>query len=158
MTETIDNKIENALKNKDIVKIMNKASSRFSKQLDPDTIYTCQLNALWKAFLHFKPEKQTKFTTYLYNGVFIECLKETKFKNKSQRCGNKLHDNISSNRDSFFLVDLLDELKTDEDRDLILDKMSNMTIQEIADKRNVSRETVRKKIKKIAKTFKNKFV
>lgn len=154
----LNTKIEEALKNKDITKIMNKASSRFTNQLDMDTIYTCQINALWKAFLHFKPEKNTKFTTYLYNGVFIECLKETKFQNKSKRSNKKLHENIDNNRDDFFMIDLLDELKTTEEKDLIIDKMSNMTIQEMADKRNISRETVRKRIKKLSKTFRNKFI
>lgn len=154
----LNTKIEEALKNKDITKIMNKASSRFMNQLDRDTIYTCQINALWKAFLHFKPEKNTKFTTYLYNGVFIECLKETKFQNKSRKNAKKLHENIDNQRDDFFMIDLLDELKTEDEKSLIIDKMSNMTIQEMADKRNISRETVRKRIKKLSKTFRNKFI
>ena len=59
----LNTKIEQALNNKDIVKIMNKASQRFNSQLDRDTIHTCQINALWKSFVNFKPEKNTKFTT-----------------------------------------------------------------------------------------------
>jgi DNA-directed RNA polymerase specialized sigma subunit len=156
--EKIDVKIEKALKNKDITNIMHKASKRFTNQLDKDTIYTCQINALWKAFLNFKPEKNTKFTTYLFNGVFIECLKEIKFKNKSNRCKHKLHDNIAQNNERYLMVDILDEITNEEDRQLLLDKISNMTIQEMANKRNISRETVRKKLKKLTKNFQRKFL
>jgi DNA-directed RNA polymerase specialized sigma subunit len=156
--EKIDVKIEKALQNKDITNIMHKASRRFRHQLDKDTIYTCQINALWKAFLNFKPEKNTKFTTYLFQGVFIECLKEIKFKNKSNRCKHKLHDNIAENNEQYLMIDILDEITNDEDRQLILDKISNMTIQEMANKRNISRETIRKKLKKLTKNFQRKFL
>ena len=64
--------------------------------MDGDEIYTCQINALWKAHVNFKPERKAKFTTYLFNGVFIECLKAVKFKNKLSDHAVKLHDNISS--------------------------------------------------------------
>lgn len=156
--EKIDTKIANALQNKDIVNIMHKASKRFTNQLDKDTIYTCQINALWKAFLNFKPEKNTKFTTYLFNGVFIECLKEIKFKNKYSKNTKKLHDNIVKNNERYLLIDILDELSNEEDKQLLLDKISNMTIQEMADKRNISRETVRKRLKKLVQNFQDKFI
>lgn len=154
----LDLNIENALKDKNITNIMHKASKRFINQLDKDTIYTCQINALWKAFVNFKPEKNAKFTTYLYNGVFIECLKEVKFKNKYSQNVKKVHNNIATNNEQYLLIDLLDEVKNPEDKDLIIDKISNMTIQEMADKRNISRETVRKRLKKLSRNFQHKFI
>ena len=154
----LNTKIEQALQNKDIVKIMNKASQRFNSQLDRDAIYTCQINALWKSFVNFKPEKKTKFTTYLYNGVFIECLKEVKFINKSKKCTGKLHNNIVGKNDQSMLIDVLDELESDEEKSLVLDRISKMTINEIAKKHGVSRETIRKKLKKIVNRFQYKFV
>ncbi|NBP15385.1 hypothetical protein EBU95_13455 [bacterium] len=69
---------EKAIKNKDYVKIMNKASQRFRNQLDADIINSCQLTALWKALQAFDSSKNVKFTTFLYKGVFIECMKEIK--------------------------------------------------------------------------------
>lgn len=149
MEMDINTKIEMAMQSKDIVNIMNKASRRFSNQLDKDIIYNCQLNALWKAFLHFNPNKNAKFTTYLYNGVFIECLKEIKFQQKYSKFNHKLHDNIVKKSDPYFMIDLMDELKTEEERQLFLDKLSNMTIEEMAQKRNSNRETTRKKLKKL---------
>jgi DNA-directed RNA polymerase specialized sigma24 family protein len=154
--ECIDLKIEKALKDKNIVNIMNKASKTFLKQLDEDTIYTCKLNALWKAFLNFKPEKKAKFTTYLYNGVYIECVKEIKFKNKS-KAKSKLHDNIMNKDNQYLIIDLLDEFDNDYDKELIMDKMKNMTIDEMAKKRNSNRETTRKKLKKLVNKLQKNF-
>ncbi len=158
MSENLNTKIENAMKDKNIVNIMNKASNRFRNTLDVDSIYTCQLNALWKAFLHFKPEKNTKFTTYLYQGVFIECLKQLKFVNKGSEKRRMLHDNLTENSCDTMMVDILDELDSEEEIQLIMDRISKVTINEIAKKSNVSRETIRKKIKKILYRFENKFV
>lgn len=158
MTDCIDTKIENALKDKNIVKIMNKASYTFRNQLDSDIIYTCQINALWKAFKNFKPEKSTKFTTYLYNGVYIECIKEVKFLNKFNRLsGRKLHDNIVDNDDNFLFMQIMDELTDEEERDIILDKISKMTINEMSKKRNINRETMRKKLKSIVSKLEKNF-
>lgn len=156
--EKIENKIEEALKNKDIINIMHKASKRFTNQLDKDSIYTCQINALWKAFLNYKPEKNTKFTTYLFNGVFIECLKEVKFNSKHQKNRKKLHDNIMKNNEQYLLIDILDEMSNEEDKQLLIDKINNMTIQEMANKRDISRETVRKRLKKLVQKFQDKFI
>lgn len=155
--EDIEMNIENALKDKDITKIMIKASNSFKSQLDSDEIYTCKLNALWKAIKNFNPDKNTKFTTYLYQGVFIECLKELKFKQKSSRCNKRLHNNMPSNNANLLYIDMLDEAKTDEERQLMIDKISNQTINEMASTRAYSRETVRKKLKKIAHNMKDKF-
>lgn len=157
MKDCINTKIENALSDKNIINIMNKASKRFSNQLDNDSIYTCHINALWKAFLHFDPNRNVKFTTYLYNGVFIECLKEIKFTNKGRNLKKKLHENIPEKRDPYFLIDILDEV-CDEDKELILDKFSNMTIEEMATKRNTNRETTRKRLKNALSKLRKKMV
>ena len=156
MDSCINTKIENALQDINIVKIMNRASKRFRNQLDKDTIYTCQLNALWKTFLNYDEKKGAKFTTYLYRGVFIECMKEINFSNKNI-CKNKLHDYLFSSKDPFLMTDILDEFEDEYERGLMVDKMSNMTIAEIANKYSKNRESVRKKIHKLTDKIKNKF-
>lgn len=156
MSNCIDDKIQVALKDENIVKIMNQASKRFRNQLDADSIRTCQLNALWKTFVNYNPEKGAKFTTYLYKGVFIECMKEIKFSNKNKSFG-MLHNNIASKTDPFFSIDLMDEFKNSEDRDLIEDRLSNMTIAEISEKRGKNRESIRRKVHKLADNIKDKF-
>ena len=154
----IDIKMEEALKNRDIVNIMNEASKRFMKQLDSDSIYSCKLKALWKSFVNFNPDKGSKFTTYLYNGVMYECLKELKFVKKGQIYGQKLHHNMH-NQDSsdLLMVDILDEAKNDTEKSLIHDKMCKLSNQQIAEKYGVTRETMRKRYKKFTKTFEHKF-
>jgi len=146
----INVRIESAMNNTNITKIMHKASSKFIRSLDQDTIYTCEINALWKSLLNFKPEKNTKFTTYLYKGVIIECLKALKFEKKNDSFNRPLHENIAeANTEESFMFEILDELETDEEQKLIIDKYKNLTIQEMSSKRAYSRETVRKKLKKI---------
>jgi DNA-directed RNA polymerase sigma subunit (sigma70/sigma32) len=72
---------------------------------------------------------------------------------------NKLHENITSKTDNTTLIfDLLDELETKEEKDLLMDKFNNMTIEEMAQKRTYSRETVRKKLKKIYSNLRNSSV
>jgi hypothetical protein len=154
--ESINSKIENALKDTNILKIMNRASKRFKNQLNKDIIYSCQLNALWKACANHDPEKGAKFTTYLYHGVFIECMKEIKFVQKSNRAKAKLHDNIPDNHNQYLAIDILDELKG-EDKELFLDRMSNMTIAEISNKHKINRETARRRVNKIIQNLNNKF-
>jgi len=154
--DTLNNKIENALKDDNIVKIMNKAARRFRNQLDKDTINTCQLNALWKTFVNHEPTKGAKFTTYLYNGVFIECMKEIKFSKKMDRFSGKLHDNIPQDKDEFFIIDILDEL-SENDQTMLLDRLSNMTIAEIAEKHHTNRESARRKMHKIIKNLRKNF-
>lgn len=156
MSDCINSKIETALKDDNILKIMNKASRRFRNQLDSDLIKTCQLNALWKTFVNYDETKGAKFTTYLYKGVFIECMKEIKFAQKNKSNG-KLHSNIASNADPFFMIDLMDEFHDDSDRVLIEDRLSNMTISEISEKHGKNRESVRRKIHKLSDSIRDKF-
>jgi len=141
----MNDKIEEALQDQDIVNIMNKAAGSFRRQLSEDEVYTCQINALWKAIVNYDPNKAAKFTTYLYSGVRIECIREVKFKQKKHQ---PLHSNIADERDHFLLVDIMDEINNCQDKNLILDRMSSMTIKEIAEKYDCNRETVRRKIKK----------
>ena len=154
--DCINTKIENALKDLNIVKIMNKASKRFKNQLDKDTIKTCQLNALWKTFVNHDPQKGAKFTTYLYNGVFIECMKEIKFHQKSARNTGKLHDNIKENKNQYLAIDIMDELN-EEERQIFVDRLSNMTIAEMASKYGKNRESTRRKMHKVLEKIANKF-
>ena len=79
MELTLNEKIERDMRDEDLVRIMNKASMSFSKQLSLDEIQTCHVNAMWKAHQHYNPKFGTLFLTYLYKGVQIECLRELKF-------------------------------------------------------------------------------
>jgi DNA-directed RNA polymerase specialized sigma24 family protein len=155
----LDKKMDEAWKSKDIQKIMGKACRKFANQLNPDELENVKLNALWKCFINFDQSKNIKFTTYLYKIVFIECLKHNAFNRKHSKYNNNiLHHNIShkGNLESL-IIDIMDEAQDEEERQLLLEKLQNYTIQEMSDKRPISRETVRKKLKNITKKIRSKF-
>ena len=109
--------------------------------------------------MNFKPEKKVKFTTYLFNGVRIECIKQLKFNQKlSGKTKSLMYHNVPAADDTILKIDLLDEAENDEELQLMKDKISNMTIQEMSDKRAYSRETVRIRLKKISKKLHPKFL
>lgn len=141
------NNFDKLLEDENIVKIARRAAAGFAKSLSRDEIYTCILNAIWKASNKFDPELGAKFTTYLYNGVIMECLTQQKF--NSNKNTSQIHNNIPENKnfsDSFELMDNIDQC---EDPQLIIDYyFNNKSIKEIAQEMGVCGETIRLKIKK----------
>lgn len=155
----VEIKLEEAWNNRDIQNIMHKACKKFNRQLSADEIENAKLNALWKCVLNFDESKKIKFTTYLYKVAFIECLKMNSFNIKHSKYNTGiLHSNINKNNNTdVLIIDILDEAKNAEEYDILLEKIQNYTIQEMTNTRNISRETVRKKLKNITQKIKTKF-
>ena len=86
----------------------------------------------------------------------MECVKQLKFKNKSKSCV-ALHDNIAGKDYSTIMCDIFDELENEEERSVLRDRMARRTLDEIGKKQRYSRETARKRLKKIYKNLKDKF-
>ena len=147
MELTLNEKIERDMRDEDLVRIMNKASMSFSKQLSLDEIQTCHVNAMWKAHQHYNPKFGTLFWTYLYKGVQIECLRELKFKQKNSDFG-PVHSNIHDRKDYSFSVELEEEIDLLPNKQMVRDKLSGLSVKEIAEKFGLNRETTRRKIKK----------
>lgn len=149
--------IDEMLQDQDIVKIARKASIKFINQLNEDEIYTCIINALWKAIKKYDPNFGSKFTTYLYNGVIMECLTQQKFNSNLKR-----HSQIQSVQDKKSLiptVDIIDEISKCDDPIIIYDYFfNNKSIKEIAKENNVCGETIRLKIKKNLKKIKTNYI
>jgi len=158
---SIEEKIDIALKDQNILNIMNKAASTFHSQLDEDEIKTCKLNALWKSICNHKKNKAAKFTTYLFNGVRIECIREVKFKAKD---GDVYLDfdksyGFQPNRDYYTAIsqtDLLDVISKCPDANLLIDRAKGHTIKEISERHGRNRETVRRKLKNSTKVLRRK--
>ena len=148
---------EEALKNEELQKVMTSAASKFSRQLDPDEIYTCKLNALWKA-VETHEEGKCKLTTYLYNGVRQQCISAVKFNNRYSKRTGQLHDNISDPKASGNLVDLYDEIDNIPNGEMLKDSMLSHTIDDVAKKHNFNRETTRRKLKKSANLLKDRML
>ena len=117
------------------------------------------MNALDK----FDESKGAKFTTFLHRGVRLQCQKRLNF-NKRYKTTNYYEDSVSSKfnpniKNQAYSQDLKFELKDEiencEDPDILYDRYyKNMTLTEIAEKKNTSYETIRNKIKKISKSKK----
>ena len=147
-----------AINNEDVKKISLKAASSFTDCLSEEEIKNCIHGAIWSATINFNPEKNSKFTTYLYRGVIYECLKCKKSnKNSKINCVNINNNLISDNFKSFDKIDIMDEIKKCAEPELIIDRFFyNFTLNEIANKRGISKETVRFKLKKNLDFLKNR--
>lgn len=155
----INLKMKNALNNSDIVNIMHEATKTFNKHLDKETIHSCKLYAMWRCLINFNPERGNKFTTYLYNAVKFECLKQLKKDKKHIKNRKMLHNNIADKSSSDTLaIDIFDEIKTEEEKEMLYSKMNYESYAEMAEKQGVTRETARKRYKKLTESFKDKFM
>ena len=166
--------IEEKLKDKNLMRIARSAANSFSPVLSQDEIESCILTALWKAMKKYDENSKTKFSTFLYNGVKMECLTQRKF-NLSHK--NKKVKFVKTNKSYFFnkrkdtpsqsrnfiedpnnyteTIDMMDEIKNLSDPELVYDRFyKNMTIKELAKKRGVCGETIRIRLKKNLKNLK----
>jgi len=154
-------KIEEMLKNKDIIRISESAASSFRSSLSDEEIKNCIYNAIWKANNRFDDSKNTKFTSYLHRGVVLECLDQQKA-NKGKIKTKSFHYQDSYNTSSvscvfnrFNEIDMMDEIERCEDPKLLYDRFYlNMTIGELAKSRNVCGETIRTRLEKNLKKIK----
>ncbi len=142
-------KIEDILKNEELMKIAHKASSRFNSSLSSDEIETCIMSAIWKALNKYDPALGSKFSTYLYNGIILECLTQKKFNlSNFRKISSKKYKNRTQHSD-IDRVDMLDVLEKCKDGDIVYDYFyGGKTIKEIASEKKLSGETIRIKIKK----------
>jgi DNA-directed RNA polymerase specialized sigma subunit len=146
----MENNIENNLKNVDIMSVANSAASSFFGVLSKDEIANCVVNAIWKAGKKYDKKHNTKFTSYVHNGVVLECLNQKRLnqRRKEQKVTDYL--SIPDKRNYFEGIDMKDLIDTVcDDPTLIVDKFyKNMTIKEIAQNRGVCGETIRIRLRK----------
>jgi hypothetical protein len=159
-SKAMNTQIELALGNRDYQMVMQKATRQFRQTLDEDSLEICKLHGLWHSLETFKPEFNVKFTTYLFKGVFIECVKASKFQKRHTRYTRQMmHNNLAeSDRGDFAMVDLQDEINHSSDPEMLRERAAGATISEISASRSVSRETVRKKIKKMSRTIERRYL
>tara|TARA_Y100000361_G_C11151918_1_gene341641 strand:+ start:1608 stop:2084 length:477 start_codon:yes stop_codon:yes gene_type:complete len=157
----IKDSIENLLKEEEIIRLTKAATSSFRYCLTQDEIENCVYHALWRACCKYNDElNNCKFSSYLYNGVLMECMSLKRSNEKKIFSGSNISVKHSkSYYSSQDQVDMLDEVKNCEDPSIIFDRFyNNMTIKEIAKNNNISRELVRRKINKNLKMMKRNLV
>tara|TARA_B100000287_G_scaffold227936_1_gene214930 strand:+ start:3048 stop:3563 length:516 start_codon:yes stop_codon:yes gene_type:complete len=148
--EEIENKeTDPKLTKGDLERIASKASYSFLGVLSEQEIESCILNAYWKASSKYTSGRNTKFTTFFYKGVLMECLTQKKF--NLNKPTYRIYENIAyKNNEDIERIDMIDEIHAHcDDPDLLFQRFyQNMSVREIASIRGVSGETIRIKIKK----------
>ena len=157
--------LKKVLEDKETMNIANYAASGYSSSLTKDEIENCIYNAVWNALDKFDESKGAKFSTFLHRGVRLQCQKRLNFNNR-YKTTNYYEDSVShkfsSNlKNQIYSQDLKfeikDEIENCEDPDILYDRYyNNMTLTEIANKKNTSYETIRNKIKKNLKIIKKR--
>lgn len=148
-------KIQELIKDINIIKLSQKATSRFST-LSKSEKQTCVLNAIWKAISKYDESFGVKFTTFLYKGIVFECLTQAKFANANRQFA-QINNNMQDRYNYHDNLDLLDELENDTNSEILKDKfVRGLSIKEIAKKDKVCVENIRRKINKSCKKIKQK--
>lgn len=142
---------EEALKNKDNVRLINFITNKYAKKLDKDIRRECGLIALWRALKKYDPKFGQKFTSSLYRFIHWECRRELAKRDQEdyQIKGNRrrVRDEFVDIDNKEFVEHYLDLLPA-EDREIIrMHYLEDVSVTNIADKFGWQKEVVRKRIK-----------
>ena len=159
-----NDEVVEAFENVEYQKIMNRAASKFKGILNPDEIDTCKLNALWKALRSYDPEKvsdrtkrRTKFTSYLYRGMSLECKTEAKFIMKFKQVARSINDNIECEKNTAKDMEVREEILSVKHGEIIEDIVfNNCSILEISKKTGISPQYTQVKKQKALKSLKER--
>lgn len=152
--------MEEALENEEFKKIINAASAKYVKYLDPDELNSLQMFVLWRCLTKYKDNTNMKFTTYLYTQIgysIKNLIKKNKRNPRPYGDNNYVVDDADKssamNRSKTKRkIDKVLAMSTDQDRKLLEQRFyHNMTIKEIGDANGYSKETARRKIQQAVK-------
>lgn len=135
-----------AYNNTDNIKIMNKASLSYSKNLK-SRLKECKMLALWEALRDYKDDRGMKFTTFLFYKVRRVCYDAHYSKAEKVNEFTSIEDSFSGcTTDSTFIQDIMMSL-SDKDGKLISDRfIHRKTLREIGKEHNVSPEMTSQRI------------
>lgn len=140
-----DTVIENADYRNIVLSVLNRFSK--SKNLDRKALVDY---AIWRTCERYSSThvSKSRFSTYLWNVAKNLCLKDNKFENNhSSEVGKEPYSGKISPECEAFLT--LNELSQGE-KDLLFERfVGGSTLKEIAQTRKVSKETIRRQIKKL---------
>ena len=141
-------KFEEVLKNEDCVSIMNSITKRYRGLIDKEEMKSFKLEAAWEASEKYDPHhpNQMKFTTFLGNCLKFKILLYIRSK-KIKR--HEPMQNMADHKQDNSLFEIMDCLNSSE-KELFTQKyIYNYSTQEIADKNNTSRQTMKVRLDKI---------
>lgn len=153
MTKEISNELMNEfLENNENQKIMNKAARPFRKVLDYDEVENCKRLAMWKALRSYDSEKGSKFTTFLYRGVYFECKGAA---SQIMKSADNLeffeeYGNYEQPQSTLENIEWVDEIKNISGGEILFDEYYlGLNLTEIAEKYETNIYQIRKRKKKI---------
>ena len=141
--------IDEAVKNIDYKKIMDKVCSKYQRFVDPDDISSLRYVTLWECLNKFDPSRNVKFTSYLYQQLTFAIKNFLKKKKREfttipfDVCGKTSTENLE-----VVMLDFPEEYS----RLLKQKYIYRMTMTEIGQMNGYSRETARRRFNK-AKTY-----
>lgn len=153
----MDKNIENYLKDKNIINIMNKVSWPYKNNIDADEIESIKMDILWDCINKYDPSKGSKFTSYLYQQLSFAFRSRVK-KKKKEYASEYVRDSMACLKTQSYMncYDLLEGLPKDISKIIQQRFIDNMTMNEIGNKNGYSRETARRKLIKAVKICKEK--
>lgn len=142
---------ESLRRDPDIMRMAKRASSYFTRVLSKGEIENCILIAIWKASKAYDKSIGPKISTFVYNGVVLECFSQRNKELKSRKIRQLYYeDGIVDHKDATKYFDLYDELKDTPDGELLIEKyIGNKTYKEIGNSIGKSGERIRNKIQKV---------
>ena len=138
---------EEAYLNEDFSKIMRAVCNRYSRFLDEDDAESIKMQTLWECCQKYDPlhPKQAKFTSFLYDRLKCRIRNHLK-KKKREKTNLEIEMPYVQTTLEF---DILNSLNDEEKNILFQVYTHNMTLEEIGKSNGYSRETARRKLKKI---------
>jgi len=141
--------IDEAVKNIDYKKIMDKVCSKYNRFVDADDLSSMRMNTLWDCLKKFDTSRNVKFTSYLYQQLTYAIKNHLK---KKKREFTNIPFDVAKEPIENVNVILIDF--PNEYRNLLKQKyISRMTMTEIGLSNGYSRETARRKVNKATKYY-----
>lgn len=141
--------IDEAVKNIDYKKIMDKVCSKYNRFVDADDLSSLRMLTLWDCLKKFDTSRNVKFTSYLYQQLTYAIKNHLK---KKKREFTNIPFDVAKDPVENVNVILIDF--PTEYRNLLKQKyISRMTMTEIGLANGYSRETARRKVNKAIKHY-----
>jgi len=156
LSQELNQALKKALEDQDVISVANSAARKYTNFLSKDEIQDCVVNGIWYSLQRFDDSRGVKFTTFLHRGVTIQCQKRLKF---NQKPSELIPSYIECSSDFELKLEMHDEINNCEDPDILYDRYyKNMTLSEMAKKRNVTSQTIRNKISKNISQIRNRIL
>jgi RNA polymerase sigma factor (sigma-70 family) len=139
---------------KENIQIMNSVLSGFRKSIYKEDIQYLKDYSLWESIRRYSPDKNTKFSSYLYKVTRWKCLEYIEL--RKPKFEEYLHIDSQNHKykTNYRYINLILDL-TKESKDLLIDRyIGRLTIKEMGDKYKSPQETIRLKLLKIIEKIK----